>query len=145
MSNSGVLDLYNNSFTHAASTSTYTAYLYNGGAIRMKNNSFTNYASNYALYVYGGFTVTESDHNNFYNPGGGLVYFGTSQYSSLQDYQNATGNDLNSVNTDPNWEEFMNCVTCNDTMSNAGQVLATLTDDIQGNARSVQNPDIGAG
>jgi hypothetical protein len=144
MSGSGVFDLYNNSFTHAASTNTYTAYINSGGAVRVKNNSFANYASNYALYVYGGFTVTESDHNNFYNPGGGLVYFGTSQYSSLQDYQNATGNDLNSVNTDPNWEEFMNCVTCNDTMSNAGQVLATLTDDIEGNARSVQNPDIGA-
>jgi len=144
MSNSGVVDVYNNTFNHSASTNTYSVYLYNGGAVKLKNNNFINYASNYALYVYGGFTVTESDNNNFYNPGGALVYFGTSAYSTLEAYQAGTGNDMNSISSDPDWEEMMDCITCNEDMSNAGTPLATLTDDINGNVRSLTNPDIGA-
>ena len=96
------------------------------------------------LKYHGGFAVTESDNNNLYNSTGALVYFGTSVYTSLEDYQAASGFDMNSVSTDPNFETALTCVTCNDTLSNAGQVLANNTVDIGNNVRSVLNPDIGA-
>ena len=96
------------------------------------------------LKYHGGFAVTESDNNNLYNSTGALVYFGTSVYTSLEDYQTASGFDMNSVVTDPNWRQMLTCVTCNDTLSNAGQVLANNTVDIGNNVRSVLNPDIGA-
>jgi len=144
MSNSGLVDINNNSFTHASSLTTYCAYIYSGGATTMKNNNFINYASSYAAYIYGGFTITESENNNFYNTGGTLIYFGTSTYNTLEDYQDATGFDMNSISSDPDWEEMMNCVTCNEDMSNAGTPLATVTDDINGNVRSLSTPDIGA-
>ena len=94
--------------------------------------------------VAGGFSISESDYNNIYTASGSPVYFGTSQYSTLEAYQNATGNDMNSVQTDPNFETSLTCITCNDTLSNAGQVLANNTEDISGNVRSVIAPDLGA-
>ena len=51
---------------------------------------------------------------------GSPVYFGTSQYSTLEAYQEATGNDMNSVQTDPNFQTSLTCITCNDTLSDAG-------------------------
>ena len=145
MYNSGIMDFHNNSVTKRGGYSNNGAmYVSNGGLISLKNNSFANMTSGYALQVYGGFAVSESENNNFYTPSGSLVYFGTSAFSSLEDYQTATGYDMNSVVSDPNWETDVTCVTCNDTLSNAGQVLANNTVDISGNARSLSTPDIGA-
>ena len=143
---SGIMDFHNNSVTKRGGyTNSAAMYINSGGLISLKNNSFANMTtSGYALQVAGGFAVTESENNNFYNNSGSLVYFGTSQYASLEDYQTATGNDMNSVVTDPNWETDVTCVTCNDTLNGAGQVLANNTVDINNNVRSVQTPDIGA-
>jgi hypothetical protein len=142
---SGIMDFHNNSITRRGGYSNYpTLYIANGGLISMKNNSIANLSSGYALQVAGGFSISESDYNNIYTASGSPVYFGTSQYSTLEAYQNATGNDMNSVQTDPNFETSLTCITCNDTLSNAGQVLANNTEDISGNVRSVLHPDIGA-
>jgi hypothetical protein len=142
---SGIMDFHNNSITRRGGYSNYpTLYIANGGLISMKNNSIANLSSGYALQVAGGFSISESDYNNIYTASGSPVYFGTSQYSTLEAYQNATGNDMNSVQTDPNFETSLTCITCNDTLSKAGQVLANNTEDISGNVRSVLHPDIGA-
>lgn len=144
MSQSGLVDIYNNSFTRAGTNSSYAGYIYQGGAINLKNNNFINYGSNWALYVNGGFTVNESDHNNYYNTGGALVYMGNTSYNTLEDLQNGTGQDMNSVSVDPAWVDLMACITCNDTVADAGTPVGSVTEDILGNTRSTVNPDIGA-
>ncbi|MDC1221498.1 T9SS type A sorting domain-containing protein [Salibacteraceae bacterium] len=142
--NSGVMDFHNNSVTKRGGSTNSTMYISNGGLISLKNNSFANMTTGYALQVYGGFAVSESENNNLYTEGNSLVYFGTSAYATLEAYQTGTGNDMNSVVTNPNWETDVTCVTCNDTLDNAGQVLANNTIDIDNNVRSVATPDIGA-
>ena len=142
--NSGVMDFHNNSVTKRGGWNGSAVRMYNGGLISVKNNSIANLATGYSLEVQGGFAVSESDNNNLYNSSGALVYYGTSAYTSLEDYQTASGFDMNSVVSNPNWETDVTCVTCNDTLSNAGQVLANNTVDIGNNVRSVLNPDIGA-
>jgi len=144
MSQSGLVDIYNNSFTRSANNNSYAGYIYQGGAINLKNNSFANMGSGYALYMVGGFTVNESDNNNYYNTGGSLTYWGNSVYQTVEAMSEATGQDENSVSTDPNWQDLFTCVTCNDTLSDAGTPLSTVASDIAGNTRSTQSPDIGA-
>jgi hypothetical protein len=144
MSQSGLLDIYNNSFTRSGNNNSYAGYIYQGGAINIKNNSFANMGTGYALYMVGGFTVNESDNNNYYNTGGSLTYWGNSVYQTVEAMSEATGQDENSVSTDPNWQDLFTCVTCNDTLSDAGTPLSTVGTDIAGNTRSPQTPDIGA-
>ena len=78
------------------------------------------------LYMDGGFTVNESDNNNYYNTGGSLTYWGNSVYQTVEAMSEATGQDENSVSTDPNWQDLFTCVTCNDTLSDAGTPLSTV-------------------
>lgn len=143
---SGIFDFNHNSVTRAGGyNGTYPAVYFNsGGLITATNNSIANLTGGYALQVTGAFTMTNSDYNNLYTTGNTQVYFGSSTYSTLEAYQDATGHDMHSVQTDPNWQDDLTCVTCNDTLNNAGAVLTTITDDISGNIRSTITPDIGA-
>lgn len=143
---SGLIDFYNNSITRYGTSSTsYAAlYVYQGGSINIMNNNLINMAGGYALYVNGAFAINSSDHNNFYTSNGSMFYYGSSLYNNLEDYQNATGNDMNSVNTDPDWQDLFGCVTCNDTIGNGGAVLSNVLYDIDSNMRSLVTPDIGA-
>ena len=144
MYNSGLVDIYNNSFNRYGNNSSYGVYIYQGGAMNFVNNSVTSMGGGYAAYINGGFAINTSDHNNYYTASGALLYFGSSQYNTLEDLQAATGQDMHSVTTNPSWEDLATCVTCNDTMGNGGMVLSTIVDDINDNARSLSTPDIGA-
>ena len=144
MSQSGLIDIYNNSFSRMGNNSSYGIYIYQGGAMNLVNNSIANMGPGYAMYVNGAFAINTSDYNNIYNTSGQLTYFGSSTYNSLEDHQAGSGQDMHSVVSDPNWEDWLTCTTCNDTLGNAGTVLSNLTDDIDGNVRSVSTPDIGA-
>jgi hypothetical protein len=143
-SGSGIFDFHHNSINRRGqSGSYYASYITNGGLISLMNNSFYNHGGGYALYAPGGFTISESENNNFYTSSGTLFYSGTSTYASLQDYQTATGYDMNSVETDPNFQDALTCVTCNDTLNGGGTPLVNTTTDINGNVRSAFTPDIG--
>jgi hypothetical protein len=144
MSQSGLVDIYNNSFTRMGNNSSYGIYIYQGGAMNLVNNSIANMGPGYGMYVNGAFAINTSDYNNIYNTSGQLTYFGSSVYNTLEDHQNGTGQDMHSVVSDPNWEDWLTCNTCNDTLGNAGTFISNVTDDISGNVRSVQSPDIGA-
>jgi len=140
----GIMDFHNNSITRRGGYGNYpTLYIADGGLISMMNNSIANLTTGYALQVAGGFSISESDNNNIYTASGSPVYYGTSQYSTLEAYQAATGNDMNSVQTDPNFQTSLTCITCNDTLSDAGSP-SSAADDIMGNTRSLSTPDIGA-
>ena len=143
MNQCGLIDFHNNSVNRLGGNSGYyTSIIQGGGQVSVKNNSFADYNNGYAMYAPGLWTVTESDNNNFFNTGGTLVYFGSTAYSDLSSYQTAEGTDLNSISTDPAYVDTLACITCNDTMDNAGSPAAAY--DINGNMRSLTTPDIGA-
>ena len=141
---SGLYNFHNNSVTRRGGNNGYYTSQFNaGGLVSVKNNSFADYNNGYARYA-DGFTVSESENNNFYSNGGTLVYHGSSAYSNLEDYQNGTGFDADGISTDPAWVDTLACVTCNDTMDNAGTNSGVAMYDIDSNMRSMNTPDIGA-
>ncbi len=141
---SGLYNFHNNSVTRRGGNNGYYTSQFNaGGLVSMKNNSLADYNNGYARYA-DGFTVSESENNNFYSNGGTLVYHGSSAYSNLEDYQNGTGFDADGISTDPAWVDTLACVTCNDTMDNAGTNSGVAMYDIDSNMRSMNTPDIGA-
>jgi hypothetical protein len=141
---SGIFDFHHNSVARRGTSGTYYAGIFqSGGLISLMNNSFYNQSGGYAMYAPGGFTISESDYNNFYTSSGTLVYSGTTAFNTLADYQTASGNDMHSVQTDPNFQEALLCITCNDTLNAGGTPLANTPTDILGNTRSTFTPDIG--
>ncbi|MEQ9188752.1 MAG: T9SS type A sorting domain-containing protein, partial [Cryomorphaceae bacterium] len=145
MSQCGNLDFHNNSVTRrGGNNGYYTLYIASGGAITVKNNSLADYYNGYPMFVSGPWTLNESDNNNFYTTGGNTVYFNNTAYSSVQAYYDATGYDMHSISTDPAYVDTLACVTCNDTLDNAGTNTTIAMYDIDSNMRSATTPDIGA-
>jgi len=146
MYNSGFVNVHNNSFTRLGGSqyTYYAGYFSGGGQTSIMNNAFTNYSTGYAMYVYGAWTVTESNNNAFYNTSGSMIYYGNSAYNSLEDYQNASGYDMASWHVDPAYVDTMMCVTCNDTLDNNGHAMSYTTYDVDSNMRSGNTPDIGS-
>lgn len=144
MYSTGILDLYHNTMIRHGWSGNTTLYISNGGLIRMKNNVMADMNDGYAFQSYGVFSLTESDHNNFYTTGGNPIYWGSNSYNDLAAFQEASGFDMNSVASDPNFVSVANCITCNDEIDGGGTPLATVSDDIGGNVRSVSAPDLGA-
>lgn len=143
LSNTGNFNIIHNSVTLLNDGgSGYANYISGGGLIQSFNNSFTTYGSGVASYVTTPFALVASNNNNFYTNGTSLVYSGTN-YASLNAYQTGTGLDANSVNTDPNFSNLFDCVTCNDTLNNAG-TSTNIATDIYGTPRDNSSPDIGA-
>ena len=88
-----------------------------------------------------------SDNNNVFVSGAGNNYYGSngSNQATLAAWQNATSLDANSLDVDP---QFVNPAiddyTPGNVALNAGIPIASITDDINGAARSTSAPTIGA-
>jgi hypothetical protein len=142
---SGLFNFHNNTVNRVGGNSGYYASIFGyGGLVSLKNNSFADYNNGYAMYTPDGFTISESENNNFYSTGTNLIYQGSQVFSSLAAYQAASGFDAMSINVDPAWEDTLACVTCNADMDNTGTNTSVAMYDIDSNMRSMTTPDIGA-
>ncbi|MCB1060650.1 MAG: choice-of-anchor J domain-containing protein [Calditrichaeota bacterium] len=93
-------------------------------------------------------TIASSNYNDIYGTGTGAYNTGrdgTTDYLTLADWQ-GTGNDANSVDGDPGFisNTDLHIDTLATTVNNLGTPIALVTTDIDGDARSVSTPDIGA-
>lgn len=91
-------------------------------------------------------TALNSDYNDIYVPGGNIAMKGSSSpvlYAALTDWQTASGQDINSQNTDPGFVSQFIMIPTNSLLDNTGVVIPTLLYDITGAIRSVP-PDMGA-
>lgn len=146
---SGYVRLVHNTVVTTHSIGTYGGIYVSGGANEILNNNVfvetLRSGSSYgALYYNGGFAVFESDYNNVYVDNGGAFGRLGSQQLTLSDWQNATGFDMNSLNTNPGFVNFDSLRTCSDTLESAGTPLSYVTDDFDGDGRNPNAPDIGA-
>lgn len=110
--------------------------------VALKNNIFYEITPTaYALQLYGPPVI--SDYNCFYSPiNYNLVYTGQS-YGFLE--WQATGQDLHSVLGDPEYTADMHINPyVISPVSNAGTPIASVTNDIDNDIRSLATPDIGA-
>lgn len=116
--------------------------------VKVKNNSVSISAGStkYPLYYYEGSSNTlESDHNNIYRNSGNFGGWNYGAINSFSSWKSATGKDLNSSEVNPN---YANPTTGDLTPQvlelDGGGTPVGVANDINGNARDAQNPDIGS-
>ncbi len=143
MSSCGFQDVYNNSFSvNSNGTGSRAAYFTGGGQNTFTNNIILNSGPGYGLYLNSVFSLSSSDHNNFYVPNGNAGYFNVDR-ATLADYQNVTGLESNSIWADPMFVSEDDLHVCQDSLDGAGAPGWAVM-DIDGTVRSTTAPDIGA-
>ncbi len=107
--------------------------------------------SHYAIYIHNmGLDSLTSDYNDLYAPNTYVGYYSNLGfgYTTLLDWQTATGWDLNSVSGDPNYasasDPYDLHLQAPSAASNVGVPLAEVTDDFDGDPRDLSTPDMGA-
>ncbi|MDX9931150.1 MAG: NosD domain-containing protein, partial [Bacteroidales bacterium] len=134
-------NVYHNTF-NSSSSSGRSMYIYYGGNLDLKNNFITNTGGGYSIYSVSATTVFESDYNNLYTTGAVLGYNGANTVD-IAAWRTSTGKDSNSVSITPAYYGTSDLHT----MAFATNGLATplgITEDIDGEPRSMITPDMGA-
>nr|NQU91689.1 hypothetical protein [Bacteroidota bacterium] len=113
------------------------------------NNIFSNTSGGLAIYYseqcYENLYLDECDFNSFYVTGPQIAHFNGAEYSSLSQWQQLSGFDSNSIETDPEFADEINLHTyCPFLDGKATPVEFVVDDDIDGDARDMMMPDIGA-
>ncbi|RYF77465.1 MAG: hypothetical protein EON98_16380, partial [Chitinophagaceae bacterium] len=121
--------------------------------IELKNNNFVvtrnAIGENHVLYFSTAATTFTSDYNNLYLATGAgatnaLVFRNSIQYNTLADWQ-ATGNDVHSIGGDPLFLSATDLhLQTGSPVNDKGVAVASITTDIDGEARALSTPDIGA-
>ncbi len=144
LASSGYVDIYHNSVLCASGGSNSRAlFATSGGEVEVMNNIFANYTAGYAIYAGNSFTISNSNHNVLYSPGGNIGFFGGAQ-QTLADWQNAAAFDANSIDYNPNFASSFDLHVCNDSIGNQGTPLSMITMDVDGQPRDAATPDMGA-
>jgi hypothetical protein len=109
-----------------------------GTGVELLNNIFST-TSGAVLYATNNIGVV-SNHNSLFNTGGTVVVWGSNSYTSLEDFQ-ATGQDLNSLFADPDFDGYTPQAPA---LATAGADLRSIVpNDLFGNDRSA-TPSLGA-
>lgn len=133
---------YHNSVNIATgSTSAYASYFYYGSNSHSLNNIFSNMVGGTAVHHYGS-SLSLADYNNYLGSGTNLAYWGT-MLSDLPALQAVSGQDLHSVSVFPAFLMPDALYPRSTAMDNLGNPLPEITEDIDGNIRSLTTPDIG--
>ncbi|WP_234111787.1 Calx-beta domain-containing protein [Chryseobacterium sp. R2A-55] len=151
---------YNTVVLSGTANGTIESYAYRGAyqnSSWVKNNIFVNTRTGAGTGVkvaYANHRTTgtlTSDYNDVYAAGDAKNYVGregTNYYSTFDDWRAAIGTrDENSKNALPSFvssSDLHLTTTGNNALSNTGTPIATVTIDIDGDARSATTPDIGA-
>ena len=89
--NSGIINIINNTFMHRSSAGTGASFL-GGGLIEFRNNIVMTQVG-WSLNVSNQYVLVGAD-NNIFSPSS--IFYNGTQYTSLQDYNSATGWEVNS-------------------------------------------------
>jgi hypothetical protein len=123
------------------------------GAINLRNNILSNTATGgstqrYAIASSAPNTVFAAiDYNNYYTTGANLANIGATDRATLADVITGFGGNANSLNVAPVYTSatdlhLLNTANC--ALDNKGTPIATITDDIDDQARATLAPDMGA-
>ncbi len=113
--------------------------------IILKNNILSNNATGYAICNDMSDGIT-SDYNDLYTNGSTLVQWHIStSFANLAAWKTGFGMDIHSVSVNPSFVSATDLHLYKDfAMNNKAIPFAEITDDIDGNKRSLTTPDIGA-
>jgi hypothetical protein len=134
--------VHNTAIVRGGGTNARAVYNSSSDFGRIANNVMVNYGSGYSYYDINADPLL-GDNNVYFSNGTNLLYNNTA-YTSLADWQNASNQDQNSLDIDPNFSNILTGTFCNDTIDNIGTPIATTMDDFSGFGRSMETPDPGA-
>ncbi len=119
------------------------AFYNNSGSNKtLKNNLFSNTGGGVAIQNSSGFTA--SDYNVFYATGATLAVWAAVPQATLADWQTASNFDDFSLSVNPQFVALNDYKVSNIQLNAAGTPSPLVTTDIEGEARSLTAPDIGA-
>ena len=137
---------YNSIYISSSDNSSFAGYFEGYGyglSVNVNDNIFENAGGNMAMYVpYSGY-MSNSDYNDYFAPGHSIVNWNGTNYSTLASLQSASGTDANSRNINPFFNSSSDLHANNGALK-AGTPVTGITDDIDGQTRSVTKPDMGA-
>ncbi|MEI6765153.1 MAG: right-handed parallel beta-helix repeat-containing protein [Bacteroidota bacterium] len=113
-----------------------------GSEIKMANNIFSA-KYGFGIYITDPSSITGSNYNDFYCSNGIMGYWNGNR-NTLADWQTASGRDTNSYNVLPAFAGNADLHCQQTLLDNKGRVIGGITDDFDGQTRSISTPDIGA-
>ena len=148
MNNGDYQDIAHNTIVMRGANPTYSALFArgNGTGKTVRNNILNNTGGGYAYVVSDSAVtgITISNYNNLFVTGSNVGVFGGVVTASLNDWISASHRDSNSVQVNPNFVTPTDLHATSIAMEDLGKKLANVNDDIDGELRSANAPDIGA-
>jgi hypothetical protein len=137
-------NVYYNSVNQTNTHSSYYAFYANsGGNINVVDNIFVNVGGGYAYYINPASVIVTSNYNDFYTTGSNLAYWNGNR-ADLLALQTASGKDINSISLNPKFFSASDLHVLEGQIDSTATPLALVSDDIDGDARDVSRPDMGA-
>lgn len=112
--------------------------------IRLYNNSFSNLGDGYVLNIGWLPNVEISDYNNLYTEGDNIAIIDTHHIPDLITWQDTTTMDSNAISVDPLFIFAPDLHLPDTALEGKALPLSAYTEDLDGDTRDPQAPDIGA-
>lgn len=138
---SSMVNVWHNTIhTTSTSSTSYAFYSTSNTLSDLRNSIITNFGPGRAAWM----TALTSDHNDFYSTTPPLISNGTN-YTLLEDWVLASGQDQNSLELDPDFVSATDLHVGHGALNSAGDTLQPpVTYDIDDQMRNPTSPDIGA-
>jgi hypothetical protein len=141
-------DFVHNTVLMTGTVSTFSALFMRGsgdGKI-VKNNILANTGGGYSYVLSDSaiFGLWESDYNNFYNTGAFVGSYDSVNQATVANWIAASNLDSNSININPGFVSASDLHATSQAMDDQGDNYNKVTDDYDGQVRSLVTPDIGA-
>ena len=127
----------------ASSTASYCFYMNSGNKVNLFNNNLANKSGGRVISAPAG-SALKSDFNNLYVTGSYFALLGSAVFTNLAGWISVSLKDSNSVSVDPGYYANNDLHSYSSGISNKAKTNSLVSDDIDGQARSSNHPDIGA-
>ena len=150
LSGSEYINIYNNTVNVATNGNLSSCLHVEGNSaneVKVVNNIFVNTGGGSAIvnFLSTPTQVSLCDYNDLFTPNSlNIGTWGAITATDFADWQVQSGQDANSVSGDPQFTSSTNLHSGSPAVNDLGTPLNQVTDDIDGEARSVSTPDIGA-
>lgn len=131
----------NLNISHTPNSTNFTS-----NSIRIYNNIFHHMGGGYAIFTYiNAIPTFRANYNLYYTNGWAPFELNSINFwGTFANWQSTTMQDSNSIWADPNFIDSTNLHILNSPAQNAGKPISTVSNDIDGDLRSLVSPDIGA-
>lgn len=144
------IDFYYNNILITNSIKAGAAYYhyaqYTNSNINLVNNNLINTGGGYTYNVPGNNTtdLVNVNYNNLYSTGSNLSQWGGTDYSNLSAHVSGSSKDSNSLSIDPGFVNNLDLHVSNIGINGKAIPYSNVKDDIDGDTRNSNTPDIGA-